>query len=134
MLSTENYNNNTKNRLLMKPYLIGIMLILATFISGCISSGENISLSIFEEEKNISGKVIENNNVCVVDLVCYLTIEFSDKTVNALYGTGERPAPPCEISREVSNVAFDVKQGDIIDVVISNCGSDAYYIKQIGYP
>jgi hypothetical protein len=36
------------------------------------------------------------------------------------------------MTTEVSDVAFDVRHGDIIDVVMSRCGSEGYYnIKQI---
>jgi hypothetical protein len=67
----------------------------------------------------------------VVDAICYLRIEFADTSIVALYGTGERPAPACEISREVSDAAFLVQAGEVIDVVISRCASEGHYIRRL---
>lgn len=67
----------------------------------------------FAEDSVISGVVAENVTACEVDAACYLRIEFADTTVVALYGTGERPAPPCEMSVEVSDTAFRVQPGEV---------------------
>ena len=74
---------------------------------------------------------MENSTACSVDAVCYLRIAFADTVVVAVYGTGERPAPPCTISVDVSDAAFEIEAGDVVDVVISRCGEEGYYLERI---
>lgn len=74
---------------------------------------------------------IENVPACRVDAVCYLRLEFADTTVVAHYGWGERPAPPCEIPPEVSDEAFRVEAGDVVDVVVSMCDAEGPYLRRI---
>ena len=106
---------------LMRPAAARLLLALA--LSACGSAGgdadDDAELSPFIEGTLISGRVLENSTACVVDALCYLRIEFADTTIVALYGTGERPAPQCEITSEVSDAAFQVESGDIVDVVVS---------------
>ena len=103
-------------------------------LAGCASPGPDPDrgLSTFMEDTTVSGVVLENVTACEVDAVCYLRIGFADTTVVALYGTGERPAPPCEISREVSDVAFPLREGEGIEVVISRCGDEGLYMRELG--
>ncbi len=91
----------------------------------------DVEVSSFAEDAVVSGRVLENSTACEVDAVCYLRIEFADTSIVALYGTGERPAPACEISRGVSDVAFGVSPDEVITVVVSRCGSDGYYLRQL---
>lgn len=94
-------------------------------------SADDPETSLFVEDALISGKVLQNSTACEVDAACYLRIEFADTSIIALYGTGERPAPACEISRDVSDIAFQISPDEIIAVVISKCGSDGYYLRQL---
>lgn len=112
-----------------------LALVLGLGIVACASAGgdpdDDSELSRFEEGSPVTGRVVENSTACEVDASCYLRIEFADTTVAALYGTGERPAPPCTMSVEVSDVAFGVGPGDLVEVVISPCGSEGRYIERI---
>lgn len=114
----------------------GVVLLLnALALSGCVSGGgdseTDSALSRFEEGPVISGRVLENSRACEVDAVCYLRIEFADTTVVAVYGTGERPAPPCTMTVEVSDVAFQVEPGAMIDAVILKCDGEGHYLQSI---
>ena len=110
-------------------------LVFAIAMAGCAAIGrdstQGADFTQFAEDTLISGKVLENSTACVVDAICYLRIEFADTSIVALYGTGERPAPACQISREVSDAAFLVQPGEVIDVVISRCASEGYYIRRL---
>ena len=59
------------------------------------------------------------------------TSDHAPKTIVAVYGMGEGPAPACEISLEVSDAAFRVEPGDVIDVLISVCASQGHYLRKI---
>lgn len=78
-----------------------------------------------------TGRVLENSTACTVDAVCYLRIEFADTTIEALYGTGERPAPPCTISVDVSDAAFEIVVGDVVEVVVSPCGDEGHFLERV---
>lgn len=95
------------------------------------NSNPDGELSRFVADSLVSGRVLENIKACQVDATCYLRIEFADTTVDALYGTGERPAPPCDMTREVSDTAFRVEPRDIVRTVISMCGADGLYLRRI---
>lgn len=95
------------------------------------SPGDDPGLSQFAANILVSGRVLENITACEVDANCYLRVEFADTTIVALYGSGERPAPQCEIPRDVSNAAFRVEREEIVQVVVSICGADGHYIRQI---
>lgn len=114
---------------------VSVWLFFVAVASGCAGSGERPrdgpELSEFAEDALISGRVVENSTACVVDAVCYLRIEFADTLMVALYGTGERPAPGCEISREVSDLAFEAQPGEVISVVVSKCDSDRHYMREL---
>ena len=114
---------------------VAVRLLLALALSACASAGgdsdDDPELSPFAEGALISGRVLENSKACVVDAMCYLQIEFADTTIAALYGTGERPAPLCEITSEVSDAAFQIEPGDVVDVVISVCASGGHYLQRI---
>jgi hypothetical protein len=98
--------------------------------TGAGSAGD-AEISHFVEDSLITGNVLENSTACEVDAVCYLRIEFADTSIVALYGTGERPAPACEISQDVSDVAFHISPDEIIAVVVSKCGPDRYYVRRL---
>ncbi|MBT8488954.1 MAG: hypothetical protein KJO65_09060 [Gemmatimonadetes bacterium] len=68
---------------------------------------------------------------CEVDAVCYLVLQYSDTTIMAIYGTGERPAPPCSISVETSDVAFGTSRGDVVQVRVSECEGEGLFIEEI---
>ena len=107
---------------------------LATMaLAGCepTDSGSTPEATSFSENQLTTGRVVENSTACEVDAVCYLRIEFADTSIVAMYGTGERPPPPCSVSTEVSNTAFPPQQGDLVHVVISKCGADGYYLRRL---
>ena len=114
---------------------MAVRLLLALALSACGSAGGNADddpeLSPFIEGTLISGRVLENSTACVVDALCYLRIEFADTTIVAIYGTGERPAPRCEITAEVSDAAFQIESGEVIDVVVSVCAFEGHYLRRI---
>jgi hypothetical protein len=111
---------------------VAVGLVFVTLLSACTSRGDNgVELSEFLDDTLISGRVVENTKACTVDAACHLRIEFADTTILALYGTGERPAPACEIPREVSDAAFGVEAGDVIDVVVSMCGLEGRYVRRL---
>lgn len=111
----------------------GWALVLVT-LTGCSPSdtGSTSKATPFSEDQVSTGRVIENIRACEVDAMCFLRIEFADTSIVVLYGTGERPPPHCSIPVEVSNAAFLIRQGDVVDVVISLCGTDSYYLRRIG--
>lgn len=114
---------------------IGNCLLLAAVALSCGPPGDHPGsgedLSLFTEDAVTSGRVRENVTACTVDAVCYLRIEFADTSIVALYGSGERPAPLCEISKEVSDLAFEVRTGDLVEVTVSMCASGEYYMRQL---
>jgi hypothetical protein len=118
---------------LLRPLVLGG--ICATPLVACSGGGtastSDAALSPFVEDTPISGRVLENSTACEVDAACYLRIEFADTSLVALYGTGERPAPECAISRDVSDVAFQLSLEEVITVVVSQCGSDGYYLREL---
>ena len=75
--------------------------------------------------------VLSNNDGCVVDLPCYLTIEFSDQIIDAYYSSGEFKSPACQVPVEVYEKGLTFQPGDGINVIISNCDSQNYYILNI---
>ena len=111
------------------------LVVLCSVLAACRPSGPPDGslpqLSEFAEGATITGLVVENVTACEVDAVCYLTLEFADTTVQAVYGTGERPAPPCRMTVEVSDVAFDAESGQIADVVVSPCETVGLHLERI---
>ncbi len=110
-------------------------LVLALVLSACASAGgdsdDDVDLSRFTEGTQITGRVLENSTACEVDAVCYLRIQFSDTAIVAVYGTGERPPPPCHIPVGVSDLAFQAESGEVVEVVISRCASEGHYLERI---
>lgn len=99
---------------------------------GCSGPGQDgLELSPFAEDVLSSGSVLENSTACVVDAVCYLRIEFADASIVAVYGSGERPANDCRTPSAVSDVAFQVEDGDRVDVVVSRCSAVGYFLRQL---
>ena len=86
------------------------------------------SLSGFAPGAALRARVVENVTACTVDATCYLTLRLADTTIQATYGHGERPAPPCPISVEVSDLAFELEEGDAVEVELEPC--EAGYVLQ----
>lgn len=125
-----------KNPLMMRPFgAAPLSLVAALLVVACASAGgdpdDGADLSQFLEGSQISGRVLENSTACEVDAVCYLRMQFSDTAIVAVYGTGERPPPPCDMTVGVSDVAFQVEPGEVVDVVISRCASEGHYLERI---
>jgi hypothetical protein len=108
-----------------------LRLAFAVVPAGCGSPHGDVPLSPLDEDTVLLGRVVENRTDCIVDADCTLLIEFSDTTIHALYGTGERPAPPCEIEPEVADAAFDLEPGDLVRTIIANCRPEGYFLRQI---
>lgn len=112
----------------------GLVVLGLVAVGGC-GTGETpvveSELSAFVEDSLISGQVLENTTACEVDADCLLRIEFADMAVVAIYGTGERPAPDCSIPVTVSDMAFGLAPGDTIDVVLTTCGDEGYYLRRL---
>ena len=109
-------------------------LSLGLILSACASGGGDSStapLSVFSEGALVTGRALENVTACEVDAVCYLRIQFADTTMRAIYGTGERPPPPCPISVEVSDAAFAVEAGDVLEVAITACPDEGMFLERI---
>lgn len=117
------------------PFGLRVVAPLILGLSACGSPGgdgpDASEVSQFREGAPITGRVVENSTACEVDAVCYLRIEFSDTTIVGVYGTGERPAPPCEIPIEASDAAFQVEVGRLINIVISSCAGEGYYVERV---
>ena len=108
--------------------------VIATILSACSPSGESApspALSSFAADALIVGRVLENTTACVVDAVCYLEVQFADTTVTVVYGTGERPAPTCSAQAGSVDGAFEVEPGDVIDVIVGECGGLGYILRQL---
>ncbi len=124
----------------MKPLPLILLAFFLLTLSLTLSIGCNLSRtttfrSYFQEDRLITGEVVENSRGCEVDGECYLRIGFKDMTVKALYGSGEmlpseKPLP-CRTPAEASSAAFALEKGDIVKVEISGCDTGAHYIKQI---
>lgn len=109
-----------------------VMVAAMTIAGACARAPDDaVRRSRFEVGQPIQGRVVENVPACEVDAPCYLSIEFADTAVVALYGLGDRDPPPCEIEREVSNVAFGLRVGDPIRVVLSPCGTEGYFLSRV---
>ncbi|MDH3271707.1 MAG: hypothetical protein OEN56_10260 [Gemmatimonadota bacterium] len=96
--------------------------------------GSRAGLSPFAEGALVSGRVLENNHACTVDAVCYLRLEFADTSIVAVYGSGERPPPVCDISVATSDAAFGVEAGEIVTVRVAPCGSGGLHVHELVRP
>jgi hypothetical protein len=90
--------------------------------------------SEFSTTRPVQAVVTENVTSCVVDGVCGLRLEFSDTTVFALYGSGERPTPSCSIGVEVSDAAFAARPGASVTVVLEECVGLGLILREIRDP
>ena len=82
-------------------------------------------------ETALAGRVLENQTGCEVDAVCFLRVQLADTTITAVYGTGERPAPPCEIFVEVSAAAWGLAAGDPVEIVVAPCGDEGLFVRDV---
>jgi hypothetical protein len=90
------------------------------------------SLSGFRVGQVGTARVVENVSACVVDGVCSLTLEYSDTTVVAVYGGGERAAGACPIGIEVSDAAFALEEGDEAEVLLGECEELGLILEAVG--
>lgn len=93
--------------------------------------GEPRALSTFREGAPSTARLVANVTACTVDATCYLTLELADTTIDAAYGAGEGPAPPCSIPVAVSDIAFQLRAGDTVDVTIARCGDEGLFVEEI---
>lgn len=103
-------------------------------LCGCASPDAGPALSAFSEDTPVVGRVVENLTACEVDAACWLRIELADTTIPAFYGLGDRDDAPCRIPPAVSDAAFDVRRGDMVEVVLSPCGSEGHFIRRFVSP
>lgn len=87
-------------------------------------------LSVFAVDASVTGRVTENNQACVVDAHCFLGLQFADTSIVASYGFGLQPTRLCTITTAASSRAFEVEVGDIIRVVIGDCGPNGLYLRR----
>ena len=113
------------------PRVLVISLALGVMAACSAPPPDDGELSSFVEGEPIHGRVIENVTDCRVDAACYLELRFSDRSVIAYYGTGERPAPPCPISVEVSNASFPLQPGDVVEVTVRDCPGEGYFLERV---
>lgn len=113
------------------PFWSVIMTALCACSPGGRGSAGDVEISSFVEDALVSGKVLQNSTACEVDAVCFLRIAFSDTSIVALYGTGERPAPECPMSSDISDVAFRIAPDEVVSVIVSRCGLDGYYLRRL---
>lgn len=93
---------------------------LALFAAGCQRTPQ-LDASDFATGARVQAVVTENVTACVVDAVCGLRLQFSDTTVFALYGSGERDTPSCRIDVAVSDAAFEIAPGSAVTVEMEDC-------------
>ena len=103
-------------------------------LAGCAPGGTHtgdVELSPFVADTPLDARIVENSTACIVDAVCFLRLEFADTTIEAIYGTGEHPAPPCDISGEAATAAFRAAAGDIMRVAVTSCPSHGFMLQQL---
>ncbi|NNF12812.1 MAG: hypothetical protein HKN72_06305 [Gemmatimonadetes bacterium] len=117
-----------------RPFHAAVCVAVVAATGACGSSPQGDPqpvVSPFAEGQLVRASVRENVTACEVDAVCYLVLQYSDTTIMAIYGTGERPAPPCSISVETSDVAFGTSRGDVVQVRVSECEGEGLFIEEI---
>mgnify|MGYP006969367916 FL=1 len=88
-------------------------------------------LSRFAVDTVLSGAIVENVTACEVDAVCFLRVQLADSVIVAVYGTGERPAPPCDISVDASDAAWGLSAGDPVEIVVFPCGDEGLFVRDV---
>ena len=91
----------------------------------------DIDLSPFVADTPLNARIVENSTACIVDAVCFLRLEFADTTIEAIYGTGEHPAPPCNIPGDAASAAFQATVGDIVRVAVTSCAPHGFMLQQL---
>jgi hypothetical protein len=103
-------------------------------LAGCAPAGTrtaDVDLSPFVADTPLNARIVENSTACIVDAVCFLRLEFADTTVDAIYGTGEYPAPPCDIPGDAATAAFRAAAGDIVRVAVTSCPPHGFMLRQL---
>jgi hypothetical protein len=103
-------------------------------LAGCAPAGTrtaDVDLSPFVADTPLNARIVENSTACIVDAVCFLRLEFADTTIDAIYGTGEHPASPCDIPRDASTAAFRAVVGDIVRVAVTPCAPHRFRLQQL---
>lgn len=104
------------------------------YLAGCAPAGTRTvgdDVSPFVADTAINARVVENSTACIVDAVCFLRLEFADTTLEAIYGTGEHPAPPCDISGDAATAAFQAAAGDLVRVAVTWCAPHGFMLQQL---
>jgi hypothetical protein len=120
---------STRARARCRSCSLAMLLAIVTGSVACSAGDDGPRLSPFQEGTTITGRVVDNVTACTVDAVCYLRIELADTTIEAVYGTGERPAPECEIPVVVSDAAFRAVAGDVVEIVVGPCGGEGLVMR-----
>jgi hypothetical protein len=103
-------------------------------LAGCAPAdtrSADVDLSPFVADTSLNARIVENSTACIVDAVCFLRLEFADTTIEAIYATGEHPAPPCDIPGDASTAAFRAAVGDIVRVAVSPCAPHGFMLQQL---
>jgi hypothetical protein len=103
-------------------------------LAACAPAGTrtaDVDLSPFVADSPLNARIVENRTACIVDAVCVLRLEFADTTIEVIYGTGERPPPPCDIPRDASTAAFRAAAGDIVRVAVTPCAPHGFMLQQL---
>ena len=112
----------------------GVLTAVVLIGAGCAGVPGDATTGTFATDRPVPASVVENVTACVVDAVCFLRLEFSDTTVVAVYGSGERPAPDCRASDEAADVAFGVEEGATVEVVLGDCGVEGLVLRGLEVP
>jgi hypothetical protein len=103
-------------------------------LAGCAPASTptaDVALSPFVADTLLNARIVENSTACIVDAVCFLRLEFADTTIEAIYGTGEHPAPPCDIPGDASTAAFQAAAGDVVRVAVTSCAAHGFMLQQL---
>ena len=103
-------------------------------LAGCAPAAPrsaDVELSPFVADTPLNARIVENSTACIVDAVCFLRLEFADTTIEAIYGTGEHPAPPCDIPGDAATAAFRATAGDIMRVAVTSCAPHGFMLRQL---
>ena len=115
-------------------HMRAVRLAALLHLAGCAPAGTrtaDVDLSPFVADTPLNARIVENSTACIVDAVCFLRLEFADTTIAAMYGTGEHPAPPCDIPGDAATAAFQAAVGDIVRVALIPCAPHGFMLQQL---